>query len=114
MTNISLSIIDLDIKGNIWLVLFGIEKSKSANFTIPYIENFNGKIKQFTLNEEIFSKLTDIEKEIALLLFEEIRISEISKLKFKSPHTIKSHIQKIFKKAGAKNRLDFQRKILSK
>jgi len=114
MTNVSLKIIELDSNGNIWLVLFVIEKSYSENYIIPFIENSTKDYRQFTFNQDILQNLSNIEKEVAMLLFTEIKIYEIAELMFKSPYTIKSHIQKLFKKAKAKNRLDFQRKLLCK
>ena len=64
MTDICLKLIETDTTGNIWLVLFVLEKSNTDSFIIPYIENKKGNIRQFTLNQNRISLLSKTEKEI--------------------------------------------------
>jgi len=114
MTNITLKLIETDSKGNIWLVLFIIEKSDSENYAIPFVETKNREIRQFTLNQMLLKKLTDTEKEIVLYLFGNMTHKEISDLLRKSIKTVRFHIYNIKNKLEVKNMLDLQKKLLSK
>lgn len=114
MTNINIKLLENDSLGNIWLVLFVIDKSISTNFIIPYIETFSGEIRQYTLNQDLLKKLTDTEKEIVFMMFGDISHKEIAKLMHKSINTIRTHIYSIFGKIVVIDKLDLQKKLLSK
>lgn len=113
MTDISLKLIKTDSKGNIWLVLFVLERSITENFKIPYIEipNIN-KTEMFDLNIELFERFTPIEKEITKLLFSNLTNNEIANKLNKSVNTIKSHLTTIYLKTKTNSRFEFQKKML--
>lgn len=114
MSDISIKLLKTDISGNIWLALFVIEKSFSENYKIPYIENQFGDIRQFTLNQELLSKLTDAEKEILFLTFGNYNNNDIAVQLFKTYATVRSHLKSINKKFKTKDKLDLQRRLLMK
>jgi len=113
MTDITLKVLETDSKGCVWLVLFVIEKSLTENFGIPYIEMFLSKeIRQFTLNQLLLKTLTNMEKEVAFLLFGNNTQKEIADLMIKSVNTIKTHINSVYDKLGVENKFDFQKRLL--
>jgi len=112
MTDITLQLLETDQKGNIWLVLFTLKKSKTEFFSIPYITFVDEKIYEFDLNTNIFEQLTLKEKKIATLLCGIKSYNEICDDLQVKTSTLKSHINNIYKKINVDNRLDLQKLLL--
>lgn len=113
MTDITLKLIETDRKGCIWLVLFIIEKSEKDYFQIPYIEtSFDNERHLFDFNKKLLDQLTATEKEVLFFFFGNYSNNEIAELIFKSPQTVRSHLQSIYSKFNVNNKFDLQKKIL--
>lgn len=114
MTDVKLSFLEFDSNGNIWLVMFIIEKSKTDFFILPYLKLEDNSINKLNLNPDLFDKLTKTEQNIVLLMFEEKSNNEISEILKSRISTVKTHLQNIYLKVEVQDRFEFQKKILMK
>lgn len=114
MTDVTLQLLDTDSKGNIWLVLFTLKKSKTEFFSIPYITSANEKIEEFNLNTNILHDFTTQEKIVAISLCSIKSYDEICNDFQIKLSTLKSHINKIYNKLGINNRFNLQKLLLLK
>jgi len=112
MSRVSVKVLETDVNGAIWLVLFVLEKNKSDYYEQPYISFPSSKNNYYPLNPSIVGRLTLAEQQLIPYLFGYFSINDIASETGKSPHTIKDHLRHIKLKISNDDRIEMQRELL--
>ncbi len=112
MTSIKTKLLETDSKGNIWLVMFLIQKAPAPSYMIPFIEISESKeIKKYNFNNS-YNLFSDKEKKLINFIFDDKTNIEIAEIMNISVNTVKTHIKRMYNKLDVTEREEFQKSLL--
>jgi len=114
MKDLKLMFTHFDSCGKTWKILFVISDSTYDDYFIPYLQTTQNKILTYNLNPMILGTLTETEKKVAYMMWNNNTNQKIAKELDCKATTIRFHINNIYAKLKIDNRFDLQKKMLIK